>query len=130
MKEKITELKQIIKHKQTKLVLRNPYVKKHLEELHRKFVIVTIDKASNNFAFICRKYYIPKLLAEVSLNKIKIENQPIHKHNGLRRKLLKVTTNTNIKYCKKFDLAITEQDKILPIMYWLPKMMRCQKFSK
>ena len=29
---------------------------------------------------------------------------------------------TNIKYCKTFDLKITEQDKTLPIMYWLPKM--------
>ena len=28
---------------------------------------------------------------------------------------------TNIKYCKKFDLKITEQDKTFPIMYWLPK---------
>ena len=24
---------------------------------------------------------------------------------------------TNIKYCKTFDLKITEQDKTLPIMY-------------
>ena len=29
---------------------------------------------------------------------------------------------TNIKYGKKFDLNITEQDKTFPIMYWLPKM--------
>ena len=26
-----------------------------------------------------------------------------------------------IKYCKKFDFKITEQDKTFPIMYWLPK---------
>ena len=28
----------------------------------------------------------------------------------------------NISYCKRFDLNITELDKSLPIMYWLPKM--------
>ena len=28
----------------------------------------------------------------------------------------------NMNYCKKFDLNITELDKPLPIMYWLPKM--------
>ena len=28
--------------------------------------MITIDKALNNFAFICRKYYIFKLLAGVS----------------------------------------------------------------
>ena len=49
VKEKITKLKQKIKPKQAKPVLSDPDVKKHLEELHRKFVLVTIDKASNNF---------------------------------------------------------------------------------
>ena len=31
---------------------------------------------------------------------------------------------TNIKYCKTCDLKTTEQDKTLPIMYWLPKMYK------
>ena len=31
---------------------------------------------------------------------------------------------TNIKYCKKYNLKITEQDKTLPIIYWLPKMSK------
>ena len=47
----------------------NPDVKKHLEDLHWKFAFVTIDKASMIFPFICRKYYVPILLAEVSPNK-------------------------------------------------------------
>ena len=33
---------------------------------------------------------------------------------------------TNIKYCEKFDLKITEQDKTLPIIYWLPAMNKTQ----
>ena len=67
--EKITEIQQKIKPKQTKPVLSDPDAKKHLEELHRKFVTVTIDKAYNNFVFIYRKHYISKQLAEVSPNK-------------------------------------------------------------
>ena len=69
VKENITELKQKIKPKQAKPVLSNPDVTKHLEELYPKFTIVTFDKASSNFAFIYRKCYISKLLAEVSPNK-------------------------------------------------------------
>ena len=45
VKEKTTELKQKVKYKQTKLVLNDLGVKKHLEELHRKIVIVIIYKA-------------------------------------------------------------------------------------
>ena len=59
------------KPKQTKLALSDPDVKRHLEEVCEKFAIVTIDKASSNFAFICRKCYISKLLADVSPNKYK-----------------------------------------------------------
>ena len=79
MKQKITELKQKIKPKETKPELSDPDVKKHLDKLPRKFVIVTIGKASNNFYFICRKYCISKLLAEVSPNE-KTKSQHIHKH--------------------------------------------------
>ena len=68
---KTTELKQKVKYKQTKLVLNDLGVKKHLEELHRKNVIVTIYKAWNNLVFLCRKYYISKLLIELSPNKNK-----------------------------------------------------------
>ena len=71
MKEKITDNKQKIKLKQVKPVLSDPDVKKHQKELHRKIVIVTINKASNNFAFICRKHYISKQVAEGSPNKTK-----------------------------------------------------------
>ena len=48
VKEKIAELKQKVKPKQTKLVLSDSDVKKQPDELHRKFVIVSVDKASNN----------------------------------------------------------------------------------
>ena len=118
MKEKITELKQKIKPKQIKPVLSDPDVKMQLEELHQKFVIVTIDKPSSNSSFICRKYYISKLLAEVYPNKNKNLTSTYSQTQKSREEIIK----TNIKYCKKFDLNITEQDKTLPIMYWLPKM--------
>ena len=87
------------------------------EELHQKFVVVTIDKASNNFALICRKYYIPKRLADVSPNKNEKFNINIFTNTKVKEII-----KTNIKYWKKFDLKVIKQDKTLPIMYWLPNM--------
>ena len=93
-RQKITELKQEIKHKQTKPELCDPDVKKYLEDLHQKLGIAAIDKASNNFAFIYRKYYISKLLEEVSPNKNKKSTSTYsHKHKILKRNLLKLTWN-------------------------------------
>ena len=44
VKEKITEPKQKIKPKQTKPVLSNQDVKKHLEKLYRKFLLLPLIK--------------------------------------------------------------------------------------
>ena len=70
------------------------------------------------FAFICRKYYISKLLAEVSPSKNENSESTYSQTQKCKSKLIEI----NIKHCKKFDLIITEQHKTLPIMYWLPKM--------
>ena len=70
-RKNLNKFKQKVKPKPTIPVLIYSDVKMHLEKLHWKFVIVTIDKASDNFGFICRKYYIFKLFAEVTLNRNK-----------------------------------------------------------
>ena len=48
-----------IKPKQTKPVLSEPDVKKHLEKLHRKFVIAAIHNTSNNYAFYVQNSTLP-----------------------------------------------------------------------
>ena len=48
VKEKIIKLKQKMQPKQTKSILSDPDVKSYLEALRKRFVIVTIEKASNN----------------------------------------------------------------------------------
>ena len=58
-----------------------------------------------------------KLLAEVSPNKNKKLSSTQSKTQYSKEKIIE----TMIKYCKKFDFKITEQDKTFPIMYWLPK---------
>ena len=75
-------------------------------------------QSCKNFAFICKIYYISKLLAELDLS------------NSKSKTYLKVTHSIeeiiqpNIRNSKNFDLNITELDKLLPIMYWLPKIQK------
>ena len=68
IQEKIIKLKQKVKPKGAKSVLNNPEFKIYLEQLHCQLFIAAIDKASNNFACICKKYYMTKLLHEFSIN--------------------------------------------------------------
>ena len=38
----------------------------YLEAFHKRFTVVAIDKTAYNFAFICKKCYISKLLADLA----------------------------------------------------------------
>ena len=49
---KIHFLKTKLKQIKTRSVLKDPEVQQCLENIHRHFVVVPIDKASNNYAFI------------------------------------------------------------------------------
>lgn len=64
----LKHLSQNLHLKKTNPVLKDPNVMDDVKELQKKFVIVTIDKASNNFAFICKKIYVDRLLTEVKNN--------------------------------------------------------------
>ena len=100
----------------TKPFLENEEVVKALSELHSKFVVVPIDKASNNVAIICKRFYIQKLINEVG---VPGDTSPTYK---LSEKDRDEVINNNILLCETFGLSIEERLKTLPFMYWLPKM--------
>ena len=51
----------------TKPVLEGEEALSALTDLHSNFVVVPIDKASNNVAIICKRFYVQKLLDEVGV---------------------------------------------------------------
>ena len=59
------KLKTKIKPSFKKPLLPDPDVLAYLATLHGKYVIFPIDKASNNFAFVPKKFYISKILSEM-----------------------------------------------------------------
>ena len=123
-KKKIIELVdkrlKILKSKRvpstTKPSLQDEDVQTALKDLHEKFVVVPIDKASNNVAIICKRFYIQKLLDEVG---VPGDNSPTYK---LSNKNSADIINNNISICDKFGLTLEERFQTLPFMYWMPKM--------
>ena len=65
LNQRIFELKESIHISKVASVFDDPLVLEELRCLQEKYVIVPIDKAANNFAFICKKYYITTLLKEL-----------------------------------------------------------------
>ena len=105
-----TELKQTIKPKETKPLLSDPDVKKHLEGLYQKFVIVTIYKASNYFIFIYTKYCISKQLVDISPNKNKNSASAYSHTQEHEEKAIK----TSIKHSKKLILIKLRNREFFP----------------
>ena len=54
-----------VRPKKTKQVLKRPDVVEYLNQLHKTYVFVPIDKAGNNIAIICKRYYVEVILKEI-----------------------------------------------------------------
>ena len=120
VKNKVTErvryLKQTRTPSRTLSTLKNPEVIRDLELLKTMYVIVPIDKAPNNFAFVCKRYYISRLLKEVGIPN---GNCDTYKLSSLVREIV---VSDNIELCQKLGLNVPDKSDCLPIMYWLPKI--------
>ena len=122
---KIEKIKTKIKPSFTQPILCDPHILGYLAALHRKYAIVPIDKASNNFAFICKKFYISKILSEVGEYNNMQSNSTYSKTNFSKYDIIK----NNENYCQKFDLKLTDKDRSLPIMYWLSNLHKTPKWT-
>ena len=100
----------------TKPMLRDEGVLTSLSELHSKFVVVPIDKAANNVALICKRFYIQKLLTEVGIPGNTSSTYKLSEDDPS-----KIIQN-NASLCSKFGIPLEDRSKTLPFMYWLPKM--------
>ena len=116
VRSKVNNLKSRKVSQPVKQVLKDPDVKSYLTDLHSKFVLVPIDKASNNVAIICKRFYIEKLLFEVGLCGNPNDAYQISDINPSN------IIDNNIHFCKSLNLSINNKMHCLPYMYWSPKM--------
>ena len=117
LEDKIKNLKTRIKPRQVKQCFNDPKVVSDLESLHKDFVICPIDKAANNVAFVCKRFYITVLLTEMGIfgqgseTYDKIDKTPTEIIEKLKRDLK-----------NNFSMEIDKDNVCLPVAYWLPKM--------
>ena len=114
--DKIRSLKSRIHPKKTKQILKRPDVVEYLDKLHKKFVLVPIDKAGNNIAIICKRYYVEVILKEIG--QIGNGNSTYEKTS----KTVEDVVEDNMMYSERLGLEVDDREKDLPSMYWIPKM--------
>ena len=80
--------------------------------------MIPIDKAANNIAFVCKRFY-----AKVLLNEFGILGIPNPTYINLSNSDSQDIINEDVIKIKRiFNIDTNANSKILPSPYWLPKM--------
>ena len=100
--------------------LSSPDVKNALDNLHKDFVVVPIDKATRNIALICKIFYASVITRELGLN----NNSSTDTYKNAGGLSANDIIDGNIRDLKiKFGIDnIPIENHRLPNMYWMPKM--------
>ena len=89
--------------------INNTVFKNKLQSIHDKYVIMPVDKAGNNFGFICKKFYAEVLHSEI-VNSDTFELST-HDYDNVK--------NTCYEFLKKYKIIPSTFD--IPFMYVIPK---------
>ena len=97
-------------------MLKQDAVIEYLHELHEKYVLVPIDKATNNITIICKKHYVTVILKDTGI--LDAGNEAYEKINKNQEEIIQ----DNLEYNTRLKLSNVSKDKSLPIVYWIPKL--------
>jgi hypothetical protein len=115
------------KRKKTKrMTLKSPVISKLLKELQTDFVFVPTDKASNNIAVVCKKFYVEQSMKELDI----FVKSSIKKETDKTYVPVKENMSSLLSRHSRFMKANSIEDaNNLPFLYWIPKMHK-KPYSK
>ena len=100
--------------------LSSPDVINALDNIHKDFVVVPIDKAIGNIALVCKRFYASVITRELGLNK-NSSTDTYNNTGGLSANDIIVKNTGDLKIKFGIDNIPTENHR-LPNMNWMPKM--------
>ena len=97
-----------------------------LKKAHARFVLVPIDKASNNVGVICRKYYVQLLNKELGISFKGEEtditgNDTYSRFEGQIESLIQLHKDATLRFCSE---PLTHENETIPRL-WLT--LKCHK---
>ena len=95
----------------------DPEVVRQRSRPHENVVIVPADKASNNYTFVCKKYYVSILIEELGLNSL-----PGNPSYNLTDFSASEVLDNHKSVLNSFGINSNEDELDLPYMFWIPKM--------
>ena len=99
-------------------IFKDASAKQCLSDLQSKYVIVPIDKAANNVAFICKRYYASVILQELGL----LGSSSSTYTNIRNHSTEDIINDHKVKLKDQFNITVDNSMLSLPDIYWTPKL--------
>ena len=116
LKRRIRRLKHSVNTRHES-IFGDPDVVSELSRLHENFVIVPADKASNNYTFVCKRYYVDTLIEELGLHLL-----PGNPTYNLTDFSASEVLDNHKSVLTTFGIQTADEELDLPYIYWIPKM--------
>ena len=116
LKRRIRRLKHSINTRHES-IFSDPDVVTELSRLHENFVIVPADKASNNYTFVCKRYYVDILIEELGLHLL-----PGNPTYNLTDFSASGVLENHKSVLFSFGIQTTDEELDWPYIYWIPKV--------
>ena len=116
LKRRIRRLKHSVNTRHES-IFSDPDVVRKLSRLHENFVIVSADKASNNYTFVCKKLYVSNLTEDIWLNSL--PGNPTYDLTDFSASEL---LDNHKSVLTSFGIETSDDELDLPYINWIPKM--------
>ena len=92
---------------------------KQIVNIHKHFVITNVDKASNNFAFICKKFYINKIKEELGIRDGRVVGNDVYAYvvNSSPQEVV----DNQCHQLSNLHKVVEDNNKKIPKLFMIPK---------
>ena len=108
--------------KNVKSIFSDIEVKKHINYLQNRFIITVADKASNNFVFICKKFYTLVLLRELGIDTTNLNCSGNNTYSFIDDDKQNIITKIKNQLFNLFNIMCSDDNLKIPNIFWNPKL--------
>ena len=105
-------------------LLDNESVKRCLNKLKNEYIICRIDKASNNFVFICKKFYIQTLIQELGFDEVTFDSIGNDTYKPCEENEEYYVDQISSTLLRRYGIKVEHENMCLPRIFWNPKLQK------
>lgn len=103
-------------------IIKEHNVKSCLDALKDKYIICSVDKASSNYVFICKKLYVTVLMTELGVDLETLDCLGNTTYHPVVRTEDDIITSHCDTLSREFGIEVTDENKCIPRIFWNPKL--------